>query len=148
MGIEIIWNAQETSEDGENDLELNTDIVHNRSKTYNSLSDLYGIQLFTDSRMEENEQSAREQEEKEREIKENIFVSRSKTKEKEQNFIQELFDERMVIVMNQDYEKEIRQERTFFWAGGIMICLLFGILWGNYLKKKKQQKIEEENGYE
>lgn len=148
MVKEVIWNSQEKSENTENDLELNTDIVHNRFKTYNSLSDLYGIQLFTDQRTEEIKQYAQKQERKEKDIKENIFVNQSESKEKEDSLVEELFSERMVIVMNQDYEREMKQEQSLFLAGGIIIFLLFGIIWGRYFKKRKNQKIEEESSYE
>lgn len=148
MVKEVIWNSQEKSENTENDLELNTDIVHNRFKTYNSLSDLYGIQLFTDQRTEEIKQYAQKQERKEKDIKENIFVNQSESKEKEDSLVEELFSERMVIVMNQDYEREMKQEQSLFLAGGIIIFLLFGIIWGRYFKKRKNQTIEEESSYE
>lgn len=148
MVKEVIWNSQEKSENTENDLELNTDIVHNRFKTYNSLSDLYGIQLFTDQRTEEIKQYTQKQERKEKDIKENIFVNQSESKEKEDSLVEELFSERMVIVMNQDYEREMKQEQSLFLAGGIIIFLFFGIIWGRYFKKRKNQKIEEESSYE
>lgn len=148
MVKEVIWNLQEKSDNTENDLELNTDIVHNRYKTYNSLSDLYGIQLFTDQRVEEVKQYTQKQERKEKDIKENIFVNQSESEEKEDSLVEGLFSERMVIVMNQDYEQEMKQQQSFFWAGGIIIVLFFGIIWGRYFKKKKNQKIEEESSYE
>lgn len=54
MSKEInIYKTQSTIDSTDQDLDLNTDIVHNKTNTYNSLSDLYGIQLFTDARMEE-----------------------------------------------------------------------------------------------
>ena len=49
MSKEInIYKTQSTIDSTDQDLDLNTDIVHNKTNTYNSLSDLYGIQLFTD----------------------------------------------------------------------------------------------------
>ena len=38
------------NKDTSTDLNPNTDIVHNRTTTYTSLSELYGVQLFTDKR--------------------------------------------------------------------------------------------------
>lgn len=62
MSKEInIYKTQSTIDSTDQDLDLNTDIVHNKTNTYNSLSDLYGIQLFTDARMEETaDQKCRE----------------------------------------------------------------------------------------
>ena len=45
MSKEInIYKTQSTIDSTDQDLDLNTDIVHNKTNTYNSLSDLYGIQ--------------------------------------------------------------------------------------------------------
>ena len=75
MSKEInIYKTQSTIDSTDQDLDLNTDIVHNKTNTYNSLSDLYGIQLFTDARMEETRIKNIENGKKEKDLYQNLFI--------------------------------------------------------------------------
>ena len=121
---------------------MNTDIVHNKTNTYNSLSDLYGIQLFTDARMEETRIKNIENGKKEKDLYQNLFIDTYNRKNTNEQ-ITGTFQERMVIIMNKDYEKAEQQSQRMLGIGILVIVLIFVIIWYRYLKKKKERMIEE-----
>ncbi len=144
MSKEInIYKAQSTIDSTDQDLDLNTDIVHNKTNTYNSLSDLYGIQLFTDVRIEEMRIKNIENRKKEKDLYQNLFIDTYNRKNTNEQIIGTLFQERMVIIMNKDYEKAEQQSQRMLGIGILVIVLIFVIIWYRYLKKKKERMIEE-----
>lgn len=138
-----IYKAQSTIDSTDQDLDLNTDIVHNKTNTYNSLSDLYGIQLFTDVRIEEMRIKNIENRKKEKDLYQNLFIDTYNRKNTNEQIIGTLFQERMVIIMNKDYEKAEQQSQRMLGIGILVIVLIFVIIWYRYLKKKKERMIEE-----
>ena len=144
MSKEInIYKTQSTIDSTDQDLDLNTDIVHNKTNTYNSLSDLYGIQLFTDVRIEEMRIKNIENRKKEKDLYQNLFIDTYNRKNTNEQIIGTLFQERMVIIMNKDYEKAEQQSQRMLGIGILVIVLIFVIIWYRYLKKKKDRMIEE-----
>ena len=144
MSKEInIYKTQSTIDSTDQDLDLNTDIVHNKTNTYNSLSDLYGIQLFTDVRIEEMRIKNIENRKKEKDLYQNLFIDTYNRKNTNEQIIGTLFQERMVIIMNKDYEKAEQQSQRMLGIGIRVIVLIFVIIWYRYLKKKKERMIEE-----
>ena len=112
MSKEInIYKTQSTIDSTDQDLDLNTDIVHNKTNTYNSLSDLYGIQLFTDARMEETRIKNIENGKKEKDLYQNLFIDTYNRKNTNEQITGTIFQERMVIIMNKDYEKAEQQSQ-------------------------------------
>ena len=144
MSKEInIYKTQSTIDSTDQDLDLNTDIVHNKTNTYNSLSDLYGIQLFTDARMEETRIKNIENGKKEKDRYQNLFIDTYNRKNTNEQITGTIFQERMVIIMNKDYEKAEQQSQRMLGIGILVIVLIFVIIWYRYLKKKKERMIEE-----
>ena len=144
MSKEInIYKTQSTIDSTDQDLDLNTDIVHNKTNTYNSLSDLYGIQLFTDVRIEEMRIKNIENRKKEKDLYQNLFIDTYNRKNTNEQIIGTLFQERMVIIMNKDYEKAEQQSQRMLGIGILVIVLIFVIIWYRYLKKKIERMIEE-----
>lgn len=144
MSKEInIYKTQSTIDSTDQDLDLNTDIVHNKTNTYNSLSDLYGIQLFTDARMEETRIKNIENGKKEKDLYQNLFIDTYNRKNTNEQITGTIFQERMVIIMNKDYEKAEQQSQRMLGIGILVIVLIFVIIWYRYLKKKTERMIEE-----
>ena len=140
MSKEInIYKTQSTIDSTDQDLDLNTDIVHNKTNTYNSLSDLYGIQLFTDARMEETRIKNIENGKKEKDLYQNLFIDTYNRKNTNEQITGTIFQERM----NKDYEKAEQQSQRMLGIGILVIVLIFVIIWYRYLKKKKERMIEE-----
>lgn len=137
---------EENVESNDTDLELNTDIVHNRTTTYTSLSELYGVQLFTNQRLEEKRSYEADINLKERNVEESIFVNKSATKDIDRQVTRELFQEPLVIAKQQDYTGTTTASRGIFVAGAVLISIIFAMVFTNYLKpgKKKKKKITEE----
>ena len=94
-------NSNQAQENTETDLNLNTDIVHNRGTTYTSLSELYGVQLFTDLRLEEQQGYETKLNLKEKNVHNNIFVNKLVTKDADQETKGTLFQEPLVIAKKQ-----------------------------------------------
>lgn len=146
----INYEEQEelTQQDSQSDLDLNTEIVHNRKETYTSLSDLYGIQLFTDQRMEENRQYQEKIEQKEKGVTESIFINKTFMQNVDQQTINKLFAEPLSITKNQDYTNNTMAKNGFFIAGSIIIIGVFIAMTARYFKKRKQMRNMEENSCE
>lgn len=135
-------------ENTETDLNLNTDIVHNRTTTYTSLSELYGVQLFTNKRMEEKQSYEENLNLKEKDVAESIFVDKSVTKDVDREVANKVFREPLVIVRQQEYTGAATASRRMFAAGAIFISVIFMILLIRYLKPGKKKKATEETSYE
>lgn len=135
-------------ENTETDLNLNTDIVHNRTTTYTSLSELYGVQLFTNRRMEEKQSYEENLNLKEKNVAESIFVDKSATKDVDREVTNKMFQEPLVIARQQEYTGAATASRGMFAAGAILISVIFMIVLIRYLKPGKKKKTTEETSYE
>lgn len=132
----------------QSDLDLNSDIIRNRTETYTSLSDLYDVQLFTDQRVEENQQYRERKEKEEKKVTDGVFINQTAAADVDAQRITELFAEPLVIKKNQDYTGNTAAKTGFFIGGAVLIILVFVVMITGYFKKKKQTKEVEENGYE
>ncbi|MCI5740522.1 MAG: hypothetical protein SO445_10830 [Lachnospiraceae bacterium] len=132
----------------QSDLDLNPDIIRNRTETYTSLSDLYDVQLFTDQRVEENRQHRERKEKEEKKVTDGVFINQTAAADVDAQRITELFAEPLVIKKNQDYTGNTAAKTGFFIGGAVLIILVFVVMITGYFKKKKQTKEAEENGYE
>ena len=135
-------------ENTETDLNLNTDIIHNRTTTYASLSELYGVQLFTNQRLEEKQSYEESLNLKEKNVAESIFVDKSATKDVDREVIQKVFQEPLVIAKQQEYTGTAAASRGMFAVGAIFISIIFIMLLIKYLKPGKKRKTTEETNYE
>lgn len=144
---------QETQQDTEQentetDLNLNTDIIHNRTTTYTSLSELYGVQLFTNQRLEEKQSYEESLNLKEKNVAESIFVDKSATKDVDREVTEKMFQEPLVIAKQQEYTGAATASRGMFAAGAILISVIFIFFLIRYLKPGKKKKTTEETSYE
>lgn len=144
---------QETQQDTEQentetDLNLNTDIIHNRTTTYTSLSELYGVQLFTNQRLEEKQSYEESLNLKEKNVAESIFVDKSATKDVDREVTEKMFQEPLVIAKQQEYTGAAAASRGMFAAGAILISVIFIFFLIRYLKPGKKKKTTEETSYE
>lgn len=134
------YEQEETfgSSEEQQDLELNTDIIRNRTETYTSLSDLYHIQLFTNQRVADN-QARKEQETKtEHQMTEQIFVSGKIEDSTDKKMIEELFAEPFTIKKNQNYDGNIVARNKVPIIGAAVIVIIFVIVTVKYFKKNKR----------
>lgn len=128
------------------DLNLNTDIIHNRTTTYRSLSDLYGVDLFTDQKTEERERyEAKLRDETER-IRHSVFIDKDKVSDADYDLAGQLFREPLTIAKKQDYTENVWNSEPIGIIGSIVICGIFLFLWIRYWKKMRQHTGEKKHG--
>ncbi len=134
------YEQQETydSTEEQQDLELNTDIIRNRTETYTSLSDLYNIHLFTNQRVADNESRRQKEAEEEREMSEQIFVSGKIEDNTDKAILGELFAEPLTIKKNQNYDGNIMAGNSVPVIGAIVIVIVFAVITVRYFKKNKR----------
>ncbi len=134
------YEQQETydSTEEQQDLELNTDIIRNRTETYTSLSDLYNIHLFTNQRVADNESRRQKEAEEEREMSEQIFVSGKIEDNTDKAILGELFAEPLTIKKNQNYDENIMAGNSVPVIGAIVIVIVFAVITVRYFKKNKR----------
>ena len=80
---------------------------------------------------------------KEKDLYQNLFIDTYNRKNTNEQITGTIFQERMVIIMNKDYEKAEQQSQRMLGIGILVIVLIFVIIWYRYLKKKKERMIEE-----
>ncbi|MDE7434822.1 MAG: hypothetical protein K2N01_03215 [Lachnospiraceae bacterium] len=128
------------------DLNLNTDIIHNRTTTYRSLSDLYGVDLFTDQKMEEKQRyEANLRDETER-VRRSVFIDKEKVSDADYDLTGQLFREPLTIAKKQDYTENVWNAESIGIIGSIVICGVFLFLWIRYWKKMRQHTGEKKHG--
>lgn len=135
-------------ENTETDLNLNTDIIHNRTTTYTSLAELYGVQLFTNQRLEEKQNYEESLNLKKKNVAESIFIDKSATKDVDREVTEKMFQKPLVIAKQQEYTGAATASRGMFAVGAIFISAIFIILLIKYLRPAKKKKTTEETSYE
>lgn len=135
---QIIEQAAET------DLNLNTDVIHNRTTTYTSLSELYGVQLFTNQRFAEKQNYENSINLKEKNVLESIFVDKSATKDMDSEITKGLFQKPLVIAKQQGYTEKTGAFNGGFAAGAMLLTIIFVVVLARYLKQGNKKKTAEE----
>lgn len=135
-----VQEPNEEQEDTSTDLNLNTDIVHNRTTTYTSLSELYGVQLFTDKRLLDKQNYEANMNLKEKNVADSIFINKLATKDIDNEIIGVLFQEPLVIVKKQDYSENTTTSRGIFIVGAVIISAIFIIILTRYIKSQKKHR--------
>lgn len=128
------------------DLNLNTDIIHNRSATYSALSDLYGVDLFTDQKAQERQQyEARLNNETER-IRRSVFINSGEVSDADYDLTEQLFREPLTIAKKQGYTEHAWSFGLVGTIGSAVICAIFLIVWLRYWNKTRQHTGEKKHG--
>lgn len=122
------------------DLKLNTDIIHNRTTTYDSLSDLYGVDLFTDEKIEERQQYEQHVTQENEALRHGIFVGSSNIEDRDAELTEWLFQEPITIAKKQNYEEDTLMNRGILGLGTLLICSIYIVIWIQYRKKHKRRE--------
>lgn len=106
------------------DIELYPELVKDRQDTYNSLTDLAGINIFTDEFREISNQVKEAKVKYEQKIKEEVFAEEILQKQnREEKLISQLFINKEETVLQHDYLKN-NEGWSFMDTGLVLICVL------------------------
>lgn len=140
------YNEKVNDENDENSLDLNTDDLKNKKEDYSSLTDINGINIFTDEAKKAIDEKNINKKEKWDETKNKLFTSNNQTKKNEKNISDNLFNE--PVVFNKTFTKQ-QTKISFVW---IVVCLTIGLgicvfVFTRRFYKRKEELENEDNSY-
>lgn len=128
------------------DIKLNPDSINNKKEDHTTLSDLYGISVFSDEFIQKESQYKEQETEKQQEIF-NAVLEKGESKQNYENIVQAVLQADDAKIIKQDYsEVNSRKHTVLFWLyfafGGIA---LFGIviLLGETFRQKRTREYED-----
>lgn len=111
------YNENANDENDESTLDLNTDGLKNKKEDYSSLTDINGINIFTDEANKAIDEKNINEKEKWDEAKNKLFTPNYQTKDDEKNINDNLFKE--PVVFNKIFTNQ-QTKISFVW---IIVCL-------------------------
>lgn len=140
------YNEKVNDENDENSLDLNTDDLKNKKEDYSSLTDINGINIFTDEAKKTIDEKNINEKEKWDETKNKLFTPNNQTKKNEKNINDNLFKE--PVVFNKTFTNQ-QTKISFVW---IIVCLtvVLGIcvfVFTRRFYKRKGELENEDNSY-
>lgn len=111
------YNENANDENDESTLDLNTDGLKNKKEDYSSLTDINGINIFTDEAKKAIDEKNINEKEKWDEAKNKLFTPNYQTKDDEKNINDNLFKE--PVVFNKIFTNQ-QTKISFVW---IIVCL-------------------------
>lgn len=140
------YNENANDENDESTLDLNTDGLKNKKEDYSSLTDINGINIFTDEAKKVIDEKNINEKEKWNEAKNKLFTPNYQTKDDEKNINDNLFKE--PVVFNKIFTKQ-QTKISFVW---IIVCLtvVLGIcvvVFTRRFYKRKEELENEDNSY-
>ena len=140
------YNENANDENDESTLDLNTDGLKNKKEDYSSLTDINGINIFTDEAKKVIDEKNINEKEKWNEAKNKLFTPNYQTKDDEKNINDNLFKE--PVVFNKKFTKQ-QTKISFVW---IIVCLtvVLGIcvvVFTRRFYKRKEELENEDNSY-
>lgn len=140
------YNENANDENDESTLDLNTDGLKNKKEDYSSLTDINGINIFTDEAKKVIDEKNINEKEKWNEAKNKLFTPNYQTKDDEKNINDNLFKE--PVVFNKIFTNQ-QTKISFVW---IIVCLtvVLGIcvvVFTRRFYKRKEELENEDNSY-
>ena len=140
------YNENANDENDESTLDLNTDGLKNKKEDYSSLTDINGINIFTDEANKAIDEKNINEKEKWDEAKNKLFTPNYQTKDDEKNINDNLFKE--PVVFNKIFTNQ-QTKISFVW---IIVCLtvVLGIcvfIFTRRFYKRKGELENEDNSY-
>lgn len=140
------YNENANDENDESTLDLNTDGLKNKKEDYSSLTDINGINIFTDEANKAIDEKNINEKEKWDEAKNKLFTPNYQTKDDEKNINDNLFKE--PVVFNKIFTNQ-QTKISFVW---IIVCLtvVLGIcvvVFTRRFYKRKEELENEDNSY-
>ena len=140
------YNENANDENDESTLDLNTDGLKNKKEDYSSLTDINGINIFTDEAKKAIDEKNINEKEKWDEAKNKLFTPNYQTKDDEKNINDNLFKE--PVVFNKIFTNQ-QTKISFVW---IIVCLavVLGIcvfIFTRRFYKRKGELENEDNSY-
>ena len=140
------YNENANDENDESTLDLNTDGLKNKKEDYSSLTDINGINIFTDEANKAIDEKNINEKEKWDEAKNKLFTPNYQTKDDEKNINDNLFKE--PVVFNKIFTNQ-QTKISFVW---IIVCLtvVLGIcvfIFTRRFYKRKRELENEDNSY-
>ena len=140
------YNENANDENDESTLDLNTDGLKNKKEDYSSLTDINGINIFTDEANKAIDEKNINEKEKWDEAKNKLFTPNYQTKDDEKNINDNLFKE--PVVFNKIFTNQ-QTKISFVW---IIVCLtvVLGIcvfIFTRRFYKRKEELENEDNSY-
>lgn len=140
------YNENVNDENDESTLDLNTDGLKNKKEDYSSLTDINGINIFTDEANKAIDEKNINEKEKWDEAKNKLFTPNYQTKDDEKNINDNLFKE--PVVFNKIFTNQ-QTKISFVW---IIVCLtvVLGIcvfIFTRRFYKRKGELENEDNSY-
>ena len=135
------YNENANDENDESTLDLNTDGLKNKKEDYSSLTDINGINIFTDEANKAIDEKNINEKEKWDEAKNKLFTPNYQTKDDEKNINDNLFKE--PVVFNKIFTNQ-QTKISFVW---IIVCLtvVLGICVFIFTRRFYKRKGELEN---
>lgn len=124
------------------DLDLDTDVIHEDSTSYQSLLDKNHIDLFSDEHMKEEQKYENRLKKKDNEVLNCLFVKQSNARNTDDKYNEILFQQPMVIDKQKSYQNNAGRSKEIVAVGTIAISVIFIMVMVRYLKKSK--KVMEE----
>ncbi|MFR8064390.1 hypothetical protein [Thomasclavelia spiroformis] len=140
------YNENANDENDESTLDLNTGGLKNKKEDYSSLTDINGINIFTDEANKAIDEKNINEKEKWDEAKNKLFTPNYQTKDDEKNINDNLFKE--PVVFNKIFTNQ-QTKISFVW---IIVCLtvVLGIcvfIFTRRFYKRKGELENEDNSY-
>lgn len=107
-------------------IKLNLNVLNENSNTFVSVTDLYNVNIFTDSNMEEFYKNRNRAEQYYRDINQNIFIKERELKE--DSLQTDLFAEEMIIAKRKELTGESLGSNFSNSFIVIMVSLVFGLI--------------------
>lgn len=125
------------------DVNVDPSVLNERSESYSSLTDIYGVEVFTDEFTETAEHYQQEQLEKYRKVEEEIFLQFSNTKTDPYSLVKaNLFMDDNRIV--KEVPPEGKSEVIAAIPVTIVICIITFLLLLQYIEKRRRKWKEYE----
>lgn len=154
-GISIVHMVTPMAYADEEGLNMNREYlkINNISEVYTSITDIYGIPLFTDKTMIQNERIKREEKENMEKLKADVFLNLDEKKSSDEEFASKI--SQYNIFANPKTETKIKYSkndagiRFISVIGIIALSILTGIFTTNYYKSKRKKEADsiEYNNY-
>lgn len=124
------------------DLDLNTNILHEDSTTYQSLLEKNRIDIFTKEHIKERKQYEMNLKKKEDNILNALFVKQTVNNNMNDIYATKLFQKPMVIDKQKSYQNNIDHSTQIVVIGTIVLTICFLIVMIRYFKRSNK-KMEE-----